>query len=110
MENFLEKVLDKSIFKKKVKIRVQADDTCPVCKGNREILVAKEYRMTCPKCSGRGVFPSSATRIVNNASIQYVPIAFEENKERILFVSVSYEEGDKVINTSIKVEDVLDEN
>ena len=109
MENFLEKILDKSIFKKKVKIKVPADDTCPICKGNKEIRVAKEYRMVCPKCGGKGVFPSSATRVVNNASVQYVPIAFEENKERILYVSVSYEESGKIINTSVKAEDILDE-
>lgn len=110
MDKFLEKVLDKSIFKEKFSVKVPADDTCPVCKGSREIRVAKEYRMVCPKCGGKGVFPSSTTRIVDNATVQYVPIAFEENKEKVLYVSVSYEEGGQIINTTVKPGDIAYED
>lgn len=109
MEKLIERIIDKSIFKEKVKARVPIEDSCPVCKGSTRIRVANEYEMVCPKCKGKGFLPSDKMKEVD-VNILSVPMFFESRGESIISISASYEEEGKMINLSIKPEDIINED
>lgn len=109
LKGFLEKVLDKSIFKDEVKATVADRATCTLCNGSGRLRIemTPSY-VPCPSCRGSGTSINGTKKV--DAKVLYTPIAFEENKERVLFVSISYEENGKTINTSVKLEDIEIEN
>lgn len=110
MKDFLSKVIDKSIFKKSVKIQVPVKGTCTTCKGEGIVsIVGSDQKILCPACRGDKYFTTSETKVVEG-NVLYVPVAFEENKERILYVSVCYYENDTPINITVSPESILDED
>jgi hypothetical protein len=110
MKNFLSKVIDKSIFKKNVKIRVPVKGACFTCKGEGIVsIVGSEQKIICPACRGDKYFITGETKVVEG-NVLYVPVAFEENKERVLYVSICYYENDIPVNITVSSEDILDED
>lgn len=110
LKDFLERVIDRSIFKETVKIKVPIEEKCQTCKGTGTLRLGETNTyLPCSTCRGRGITTSIKKEKVD-ARVLYVPVAFEEKKERVLFVSVAYDAGGRTINTSVKVEDIEIEN
>ena len=106
MENIVEKVVDRSIFKNPVKFRVPDTTKCKTCDGSGSIDIKNGPKVICPTCYGSGTSFQGGKREVEGV-VQYVPIAFEEKEERVIQLSVTYYENDKPINLSIPQEDLL---
>lgn len=104
--NLIEKVIDKSIFNKKVKIMVPALSKCITCNGTGLVSIPNGPTIVCPACQGRAFLNKGEKKEVEG-EVQYVPIAFEKNKERVLQLSITYYEDEKPVNISIPEEDLL---
>lgn len=106
LKEFLEKVIDKTIFKETVKVQVPEIRDCNLCKGSGFLNVENtDLKITCPECKGEKQVRTGNRKSVDG-KVLYVPVAFEENKERVFYVSVVYYEGETPINISVGVEDI----
>ena len=106
LKDFLEKVVDKSIFKETVKVQVPEIRDCTVCNGSGVLKIENtDLKVTCPNCRGEKQKKTRNKKVVE-AKVLYVPIAFEENKERVFYVSIVYYENNNPINVSVGVEDL----
>jgi len=107
MENIVEKVIDRSIFKTPVKFIIHEYKDCFACLGTGVTKITNGLEIVCPICFGSKKSPYYDKKEVEG-KVQYVPMAFEENKIRILQISVTYYESERPINLSIPEEDLLD--
>lgn len=82
MENIVEKVVDRSIFKNPVKFRVPDTTKCKTCDGSGSIDIKNGPKVICPTCYGSGTSFQGGKKEVEGV-VQYVPIAFEEKKKEL---------------------------
>lgn len=106
MENLIEHIISKEIFKKPVLLLVEKTEACDLCKGHKIITVEKKYKVPCPKCNATGL-ENKKEKTEEKGMIQYATISFEENKERIIHLSATYYKNDFPINISITENDVI---
>lgn len=106
MKDFIEKVIDKSIFDKQIKIMVPMLSKCKTCNATGFVTIPNGPMIICPTCQGRlNLDVGEKKEVVGE--VQYVPIAFEKNKSRIIQISITYYEEDRPINISVSEEDIL---
>lgn len=109
-KEFLDKVIDRTIFKEDVKIELPDTDDCFVCGGKGHLKVENTSNFVkCNTCKGSGKTYTGKKKKVDG-KVLYVPVAFEENKERVIYVSVVYYENDKPVNLSVNYEVISIEN
>ena len=96
----LDKIIDRSIFKGEYDVIIPKSKTCSHCKGSG--FIAQGIR--CNNCENGEVFTGNVTK---KANIQCAPVFFEENKARILYVTVTYTDGNMRKNISVKPENII---